>query len=185
MKVALAVAGVLLATSSALAQAPAPAPAAPPPCASAERHQFDFWVGRWDVYPTAAPAKLVAHSLIESVYNGCGIRENWMPLNGGDGGSLSSYVPKDKGWRQTWIGSGGERVEFTGGWNGSAMVLTGEWPRSGPKGEDGLVRMTYTRGADGSVRQLGEVSIDGGKTWGPSFDFTYRPSNLKTPLATP
>jgi len=183
MKIALALAGVLVTASSALAQTPAPA--APPPCASAERHQFDFWVGRWDVYPTAAPTKLVAHSLIESVYTGCGIRENWMPLNGFDGGSLSSYVPAAKGWKQTWIGSGGERVNFDGGWDGQAMVLTGPWPGSGPKGEDGLVRMTYTKGADRSVRQLGEFSSDGGKTWGPSFDFTYRPSNLKTPIQTP
>ena len=35
--------------------APAPAaPATPPPpaCESAEHRQFDFWVGRWDVYPS-------------------------------------------------------------------------------------------------------------------------------------
>jgi len=58
--------------------APAPA-AAPPPCSSPEHRQFDFWVGKWDVYPTGKD-KLVAHSLIEKVY-GCGVRENWMPLN--------------------------------------------------------------------------------------------------------
>jgi len=45
-------------------------------CASAEYRQFDFWVGTWDVYPTGG-SELVAHSLIESVYNGCGLRENW------------------------------------------------------------------------------------------------------------
>jgi hypothetical protein len=27
---------------------------------------------------------------------------------------------------------------------------------------------------DGSVRQLGLQSVDQGKTWQPSFDFTYR-----------
>jgi len=45
-------------------------------CASAEYRQFDFGVGTWDVYPTGG-SELVAHSLIESVYNGCGLRENW------------------------------------------------------------------------------------------------------------
>jgi hypothetical protein len=39
-----------------------------------------------------------------------------------------------------------------------------------------LVRMSYSRNADGSVRQLGEQSTDDGKSWTPSFDFTYRPS---------
>ena len=36
----------------------------PPPCAAPEYRQLDFWVGRWDVYPTGKD-KLVAHSLIE------------------------------------------------------------------------------------------------------------------------
>jgi hypothetical protein len=142
---------------------------APPaqPCAAPEYHQLDFWVGNWDVYPTGKD-KLVAHSLIESVY-GCGIRENWMPLSKQPGGSLSVYGPADKHWEQFWIDSQGSRAFFTGGWDGKAMVITGKW--DGP-----IVRMTYSKNEDGSVRQLGEQSTDDGKTWGPSFDFTYRPA---------
>ena len=140
-------------------------------CADAEHGQFDFWVGRWVVNPTGKD-KVVAESLIEKVY-GCGIRENWMPkVPNGDGGSLSIYVPKEKGWRQTWIDSSGAYVDFKGGWNGQAMVLTGDWP--GPDGKPNLVRMTYTRNPDGSVRQAGAASKDGGQSWTPSFDFTYR-----------
>ena len=45
------------------------------------------------------------------------------------------------------------------------MVLSGEWAGSGPKGEDGITRMTYSRQAGGGVRQRGEFSADGGKTW--------------------
>jgi hypothetical protein len=144
------------------AQTAAPKPA----CDAAEHRQFDFWVGHWQVSPTGKDA-VVAESLIEKVYNGCGVRENWMPRNHQDGGSLNIYLPAEKAWRQTWIDSSGSRADFTGGWNGKAMVLTGVW--AGP-----LVRMTYTPGADGSVRQAGEQSADGGKTWTPSFDFTYR-----------
>ena len=140
-------------------------------CADAEHGQFDFWVGRWTVSPTAKPDAVVASSLIEKVY-GCGIRENWMPKASPGGGSLSIYVPAQKAWRQTWIDSSGAYVDFKGGWDGRAMVLTGEWP--GPKGGSQLTRMTYTLGADGSVRQAGAVSTDGGQTWTPSFDFTYR-----------
>lgn len=136
------------------------------PCASAEFHQFDFWVGRWDVYN--AKGQQVGHSLIEPVY-GCGIRENWMPFSNQPGGSLSTYVPDEKQWEQFWIDSSGSRAYFKGGWNGSAMVISGKW--GGP-----LVRMTYSRNADGSVRQLGEQSTDEGRHWTPSFDFTYRPS---------
>ena len=81
--------------------------------------------GSWDVYPTGKD-KLVAHSLIEKVY-GCGIRENWMPLGKPGGGSLSVYVPAEKHWEQFWIDSSGTRAFFTGGWNGSAMVISGKW----------------------------------------------------------
>ena len=142
------------------------AAAAAAPCSAPEYHQFDFWAGRWDVYNPKG--QLVAHSLIERVY-GCGIRENWMPLAKPGGGSLSIYVPDQKRWEQFWIDSSGSRAFFTGGWNGSAMVITGKW--GGP-----LVRMSYSRNSDGSVRQFGEQSMDEGKSWSPSFDFTYRPA---------
>ncbi len=150
----------------AAAQAAAPPPA-PPACSEPEYHQLDFWVGRWDVYPTGAD-KLVAHSLIEKVY-GCAVRENWMPLSNQPGGSLSVYVPGEKHWEQFWIDSSGIRAFFTGGWNGNAMVISGKW--GGP-----LVRMSYSKNADGSVRQWGDQSTDEGKTWKPNFDFTYRPA---------
>ena len=163
-------------TPSARAQsAPAQPIVKPGPCDGPEFRQFDFWVGSWDVYPTGKD-KLVAHSLIERLYGGCAIRENWMPLGGGDGGSLSNYVAGDSGWRQTWLDSSGARVEFKGGWDGKAMVLTGMWAGVLGPGQDALVRMTYTRDAQGWVRQFGEASTDGGKTWAVNFDLTYRPA---------
>jgi hypothetical protein len=158
-----------------LAQASVPAP--PPPCASPDHRAFDFWVGSWDVYPNGG-TKLVAHSLIERLYGGCAIRENWMPLGKTGGGSLSSWVPDDKAWRQTWVDSGGGRVEFRGGREGEAMVLTGFWKNILGPGKSALVRMTYSPQKGGAVRQKGETSVDGGKTWQPSFDFIYRPTGM-------
>ena len=145
-------------------------------CASAEYRQFDFWVGSWDVYPTGG-TQLVAHSLIESVYNGCGVRENWMPLKTqNSGGSLSIYVVAEKVWRQTWIDSSGARVDFKGGLIGKAMVLEGYWQDFVAPGKGALIRMTYSLASDHSVRQFGEASEDNGKSWQSSFDFTYRPT---------
>jgi hypothetical protein len=98
-----------------------------------------------------------------------------MPLKGQAGGSLSGYDPVRKLWHQTWIGSAPGPVFFDGGPAGGRMVLTGAWRGSGPNGEDGLTRMTYSREAGGAVRQHGEFSADHGLTWQTSFDFIYRP----------
>ena len=164
------IAGAMLMAASALAQKP-PANA----CAQPQRAQLDFWVGSWDVYPTGM-TKLVAHSRIEKLYAGCAIRENWMPLGGTGGGSLSAWNPKTGKWHQTWVDSSGATVQFEGGLIGDTMTIVGEWPNVIGPGKDGMVRMNYRRNSEGSVRQWGEVTQDGGKSWSPSFDFTYKPS---------
>ena len=158
-----------------LAQAAAAQAAPPPPSCEGEAYRaLDFWVGDWDVYPNGRET-LVAHSKIERLYNGCAIRENWMPLRGNGGGSLSGFDPATGRWHQTWIGSAPGVVRFEGGPADGKMVLTGWWAGSGPNGEDGLTRMTYSRVEGGAVRQHGEFSADHGVTWQPSFDFIYRP----------
>jgi len=151
---------------------------APAPCGSAEYRQFDFWVGRWDVYPKKKPETKVAQSLIERLYSGCAIRENWMPLKGGDGGSLNSFQAEDRLWHQVWTDSSGAWVQFKGKWNGKALVVEGVWPQPGHPKQ--WTRMTYTPLGDGSVEQAGESSDDEGKTWQSSFDFIYRPTSEKS-----
>ena len=149
--------------------------AGPPPsngCNSVESRQFDFWIGRWDVYPKAQPRRKVADSLIEKLYAGCAIRENWMPRGGGDGGSLNAYLPADSMWHQTWIDSAGSLVEFKGQWNGHSMVMEGVWPQPGHPEQ--RTRMSYTPFSKDEVEQAGQTSDDGGKTWQPSFDLIYR-----------
>lgn len=166
---AMVLAAVTLSLSdAAAAQTAGPAPAA---CAAPEHRQFDFWVGRWDVYP-AGTEKLIAHSLIEKLYGGCAVRENWMPLGGTGGGSLNTYDPATKRWRQTWVDSSNAHVDFFGGLNDGAMIIAGHWGG----GPESMTRMTYSRQPEGAVRQFGEISADNGKTWKPSFDFIYRPS---------
>lgn len=164
----------MFAIAAALMSAQAAAATPPPPCTDPAFAAFDFWVGEWDVYQAGKDA-LVAHSRIEKLYGGCAIRENWMPLKGTGGGSLSDYEPATGRWHQTWLSSTPGRVEFDGGPAGGKMVLTGWWPHSGPKGEDGLTRMTYSRLEGNAVRQFGEFSADHGLTWQTSFDLIYRP----------
>jgi len=156
-------------------------PAQPSACAGPDHGQFDFWVGEWDVTRTGSD-QLVAHSRIEKLYGGCAVRENWMPLKGTGGGSLSSYY--EGRWRQTWVDSSNSRVEFTGGLVDGTMVLLGDWKGVNGPGKDALVRMSYSRNADGSVRQLGEQSTDHGLSWSTGFDFTYHPAKSGPAPAT-
>lgn len=143
-------------------------------CKTPQHRQFDFWVGTWDVSPTGQD-KVVARSLIENIYSGCVIRENWMPVSGNPGGSMNTYDPADNRWHQVWMDAGNARVSFEGYFADGKMILTGEWRGAQGPGKDGLVRMTYSQLEGGAVRQLGQISTDKGATWKPYFDFTYRP----------
>jgi len=170
---------LLLATTQAQ---PATPPQQPPAhsCTAPEHRQFDFWVGYWDVYPTGKD-KLVAHSLIEKLYDGCAIRENWLPLKGTGGGSLSSYIAEQKLWRQAWTDSSNGWATLDGGVQSGAMVLAGEWRNANGPGTIAFTRTTWSQNPDGSVRQHGEARAGDGKSWSTTFDFTYRPSSSPKP----
>jgi hypothetical protein len=97
------------------------------------------------------------------------------------GGSLNNYVREDDRWHQTWVDSSNSRVEFSGGLTDGRMVLTGFWKGVNGPGKDALIRMTYSKNADGSVRQHGEQSTDHGLNWTTNFDFTYHPRATAKP----
>jgi hypothetical protein len=157
-------AAVLTAPCAALAQAT--------PCEGPEHRQFDFWIGRWDVTDTktGAPA---GQSVIERLYDGCALRENWSEP-GFTGGSLNAYDPSAAQWRQTWTDSAGAWREFVGGLADGRMVLTARTLSRRTPGQTVLVRMAFTPNADGSVRQYSDISADGGATWTARYDYTYR-----------
>lgn len=153
--------------SAAAAQLPPPVPRPPPQnCTSAEHRQLDFWVGEWDVYRTGTES-LAGRSTVERIYNDCAIRETWRPFDMNEGGSVSSYDRTVGTWRQTWVDSTAERIDYTGRVENGRMVFLAERP-------GGRTRVTQWREGD-LVRQVGETSADGGRSWASSYDYTYRP----------
>jgi len=164
---------VLFLAEAAAAQLSPPVPRAPPAnCTSAEQRQFDFWIGRWDVYRTGTE-ELSGRSEVEAIYNGCAIRETWRPFDMNEGGSVSSYDRAAGLWQQNWVDSTGERLDYQGRVEGQRMVLT--TTRQTRAGQAQMTRVTqYPEGAN--VRLIGEISIDRGRTWTPSYDYTYRPA---------
>lgn len=160
-----------LLASTLRAQSPTPPPPAP------VNHDFDFWIGEWEV--TTPDGKPAGTNRIEAVSGGHGLYENWQgapppggaPGSGGSGKSLNAYNAAKKQWQQFWVGSGGGVLELSGGLVDGRMVLTGERVL---RGQRTLERITWTPNADGTVRQHWERSTDEGKTWTSAFDGLYR-----------
>jgi hypothetical protein len=136
-----------------------------------EVHQFDFWVGEWDV---EVGGRIVARSRIERIAGTCIIQENWMPFGGGQGKSWNFYNQASGQWEQVWVTGTGGVLEVAGGWKDGAMR-----ERGARKNADGTVtihRRSFTPLEKGRVRQLCEESGDNGATWHVVFDGLYLPA---------
>jgi hypothetical protein len=164
--VALAVA----APPAALAQSAAASAPPPRPCAAAEYRQFDFWIGRWDVFTPDGKKAGVNH--IEAIDGGCVLIERWQGVGGSTGTSLNGWDAATQRWHQHWVDNQGGLLRLSGGWDGQRMRLVGTEP--GPGGTTVQQRITWTPAADGSVRQLWERSDDGGGRWSVLFDGIYK-----------
>ena len=156
---------LLMAARTARAQATA---VEQPACDAAEHRQFDFWLGDWQV--TTPDGQQAGRNSVTRALDGCVIHEHW---DGATmrGESFNIWDRDRKRWHQTWVSSRGDLLVLEGAFTHGAMQMTGT---SGPADKPVLNRITWTPRADGSVRQLWEVSADTGKTWRVIFDGTYR-----------
>jgi hypothetical protein len=156
------------------AQTQPASPQPPPACAGPAHRAFDFWLGEWDAYVSGTQT-LAGRSVIEAKDAGCVITEQWTSQRAAySGRSLNLYDQTTGRWLQFWVDSGGEITRFEGGPTPTGMQFLA--PDEAAPGREGkqTLRMTFTRNPDGSVRQHGEVSGDGGRTWTTSYDFHYR-----------
>jgi tetratricopeptide (TPR) repeat protein len=139
------------------------------PCRAARHHEFDFWVGSWDVKNAAGQA--VGTSQVDSILDGCVVLENWTGRFGDTGKSFNLYDASRKRWQQTWVSDRGVLTEFHGALQDGAMAYTTTSPM--PDGTPRHRRLTFTPLSDGRVRQHSEKSEDQGATWTTEYDFFY------------
>ncbi|HKE45651.1 MAG TPA: hypothetical protein VKB41_14065 [Steroidobacteraceae bacterium] len=142
------------------------------PCSRPEYRQFDFWLGSWTV---SENGKVAGTNHIESILGGCGVHESWRGAGGNEGNSLNYYDAPRQVWHQTWIDQSGNALVLEGRFEHGAMRLQGQRPGKSA-GQVDQHRITWTPLAGGNVRQLWEVSSDGGKTWAQAFDGLYTPA---------
>lgn len=144
-------------------------------CEAAGIHgALDFWVGQWEVL---VEDRVVGHNRIEKVSGGCAVVEHWRPASGGEGTSFYWVDPASRKWRQVWVtgepfSRGGTKEKAQVPAPDGAVRMQGEVPL--PDGGRYLDRTTLTPGEGGSVRQLIEISTDGGASWRAVFDAEYR-----------
>ena len=140
-------------------------------CADAVKsHQFDFWIGEWEV---TANGVVAGYNRIEPIMDGCALQENWQSVDGTSGVSLNYYDPRDDQWHQYWLWQNGTTLPLLSGrFTDGKMLLSGKGKNG--KGEMVHSRITWTDNPDGTVRQLWEISKDSEKTWQVVFDGLYR-----------
>jgi hypothetical protein len=141
------------------------------PCAgNAESHKFDFWVGEWTV--TNVAGQPAGSSSVEKILSDCVVFENWTDSQGGHGKSLNAFNRTLKQWQQFWTDQYGSVTEYRESeWVGPSLQYTAR--QTNAQGAPVMLRMTFTPIDANTVRQHGENSNDGGKTWTTGYDLTY------------
>ena len=146
--------------------------AAQGPCDTDAHRAFDFWLGQWEVYDPSGTLR--GTNEIRATLGGCVLHERYTTPGGYEGESFSIYDAPRGVWHQSWVDNGGLLLRIEGGLRGGAMVLEGA--TRGPGGEETWNRISWSRSDTTGVRvrQLWEVSADGGGTWTVAFDGEYR-----------
>ena len=141
------------------------------PCVNRpESHLFDFWVGEWTV--VGAGGQQAGTSSVQKILSECVVFENWTDAQGGSGKSLNSYNPQLKKWQQFWVDQYGTVTEYRDSqWVGKSLQYLASGANAA--GVTTVQRMTFTPVDSQTVRQFGESSTDGGKTWTTSYDLYY------------
>ncbi len=145
------------------------------PCSEDTAFQLlDFWLGEWDVF---IQNRHVGTNSIKKILNGCAIHEYWTDARSQQGHGLFYYQKATELWKHIWITEnatergGVKEKQLVGIMDDGSVQFQGEIPLNGLKSY--LDRTTLTPLPDGHVRQLIEISTDGGESWRSIFDAIY------------
>lgn len=147
------------------------------PCSRPEFRQFDFWIGEWEAF--GVKGAKAGDSKISVILDSCVILEEWTSANAQQGliysgKSFNSYNAATKQWQQTWTDNTGNTTEFLRGEGSNGTIIYYADKVTGPDGKQFMRRLTFTKLDNNKVRQFGELSNDGGKTWIVEYDLEYR-----------
>lgn len=130
--------------------------------------EFDFWLGTWQGVWDGGEAT----NTITKIMDGRVILEQFR-MPGFEGMSVSVYDPEEDVWRQTWVDSVGDYLDFVGGRVDGGMELRREAP-------GGLFRMLWHEIEPDRFSWRWERSTDGGTTWEPRWLIAYERAPNRT-----
>jgi hypothetical protein len=148
-----------------------------PPCDTPPHHQFDFWVGEWQVFD-AATNQLVAFDRVEKHSEGCIVQQNMnfvtdMYRRPGAtyrlaGMSVNRY--DGEAWLELWADNQWGAIAMRGSLDEhGSMVFKTIVPS---RNRD--LKIVWEKQADGSVRILQYVTPTGAGKWQKYGDLIYR-----------
>src|SRR5689334_8335371 len=87
-------------------------------------HEFDFWIGEWDVFGPAG--RHLGVNSITPLFGTGALAEHWRSDTGIEGRSLNCFDHERHCWHQTWVDSGGDMLQLDGGLDAAgSMVMEG------------------------------------------------------------
>jgi hypothetical protein len=147
------------------------------PCSAKEYRQFDFWLGEWEAFATNG--QKAGDSKISVILDSCIILEEWTSagLTQGlryAGKSFNTYNRQTRQWQQTWVDNTGGSTEFLEGEAGDNSIIFRTRPFPIAKDTMAIRRLSFYKLSNDKVRQHGEISKDGGRSWATEYDLEYR-----------
>jgi hypothetical protein len=149
-------------------------------CSGPEYHQFDFWIGQWDIKQKILKADATwfeadAHTNVSPILGGCALMEEWQgdvlffwegmeqpePLKGF---SVRAFDRKTNQWTISWMDTRHLRFsEFEGNFHDGR----GEFfrKRLNEEKKETVTRITFSEIKPASVRWDLAVSSDDGQNW--------------------
>jgi len=130
-----------------------------------ETSQFDFWLGDWDLTwenggaGTNTVSRILGGKVVEERFTAFATSPDEQPFQGL---SLSVFVQSLGKWRQTWVDSAGNYMNFVGSYADEKLVLSMERTVNGIPH---TYRMVFYNLAKHSLDWDWERSEDGGQSW--------------------
>ena len=155
------------------AAASASNPQQQPPCADAKFHEFDYWLGEWEVF--TKDGKKAGDNVITAEEGGCLLVERWTSASGGTGQSYN-FVDLETGkWRQVWV-SVGATIDYAGGLDETGVMrLEGTIGYGAANPANGAkFKGSWTPEEDGSVTQHFQQYNPATEEWTDWFTGIYR-----------